>query len=137
MVHSAHFGTIQSTLVLIGLFYQLRLIRSILSTLVLFGLRWLYSVYSVLVGPNQSILFTSVLFGQFCQFRSYSVYFRPIQSILSTLYIFGPRKFYLVHSVHFGFIRSASVLSGPFSPLQSIFGPIQSTMVIFGLFCSL
>ena len=144
-----YFGPMQSTLV------HFSPITSILSTFVLFGQLW---SYSVLIRPLiRSILSTLVLFGSPRPIRSTSVLFAlwfylvlysPIWSILSTLTLFGPiyhhiglHQSYFVHSVHFGpirsslvlfvwlhFIRSTSVHSDNFSPFGSIWSTSMHSM---------
>ena len=95
LVHSIHIGPY-------SLYFGL--IRSIQSTLALFGPHWSYFV----------------LFSQFYPLWSYSVYY---------LY-FGSISSYSVQSAHFDPLQSYSdhlVLFGPFCPLC----PIQSTLLLF------
>ena len=69
--------------------------------------------HSVHFGPIRSILSTLILFGQFCPFRSYSVqsfHFSPIQSDLVKFGLFFPLRSYLVH------LRFYSVIFCPFGP---------------------
>jgi len=129
---SIHIGPIRSTLILFdsfcpfwstsilfGPFSPLSLIRSILSTLVLFGSHWSYSVHYVYFGPNLSI-------------HSYSVPFNPIQCKLVHYVLFTLLRSY---SVQFGPPYSHSVLFCPFSPI-CLFGPFVATSVQFGQFWS-
>ena len=150
-VHSSHTVPIRFTLILF------HLLRSIQSTLTLFGPHWSYSVH---FGPIRfhyvyfgSICFYSVNIGPILSILSTLIQFSPIQAIRSTLVLFGPfclLWFYSVHpilstfvptrsslvqSIQFGPIRSISVPFGPFCPLQSYsvhfipFGPIQSIQI--------
>ena len=141
--YSVQFNHIQSTLILFvsfcqfwstsilfGPFSPLSFIRSILSTLVLFGSHWSYSLHYVYFGPTLSI-------------HSYSVPFNPIQCKLVHYVLFSLLSSY---SVQFGPPYSHSVLFSPFSPILSIqsnlfiwsicvhFGPIWSILVNFGPF---
>ena len=143
-LYLVHFGPMQFTLV------HFSPITFILSTSVLFS--WLWS-YSVLIRPLiRSILSTLVLFSSLRPIRSYSVhfgsiqfysvYFSPIWSTLSTLILFGPIRSTLVYIGPISSILSTSVLFDPvwsysfdftlssvhsdnFSP----FGPVCSTSV--------
>ena len=94
---------------------------------VLLGPLWFYSVH---IGP---ILSTLILFCPFCPLRS-------------TLVLFCPLWSYSVYSVHIGLILSTLVLFSHISPIQSILftlihfsliQAIQSSLVLFGLFCQL
>ena len=107
-----YFGPIRSNL---STSVQVGSIRSIMSTLVLFGL------FS-LSGPNRSIL---VLFGPIC--LSYSVQFGHIRF---TLVLFGLIWSNSVDLVLFGLLRSIFFYSVQF-------GPIRSTLALFGPLCSL
>ena len=110
-----HFGSIWSTLVLLGPFIH---IGPILSTSVLFHPHWSYSVHSTLV-----------LFGSHLSYSVHSVNLGPIKS---TLVLFRPIWFY---SIHFGHIQSYLFLFGPYVH----FGPnlsIRSYSVHFGPPCS-
>ena len=122
-----HFGFVQSTLVLFGLVSPLDLI---LSTSVLFGPHWFYSVHFVHFGPLQS-------------YSDHSVHYSHIRPVLYTLFLFGPLLSYSIHYVHFGPIWSSLVLFGPicsysvhyihFVPNLSIrlFGQLQSYSIPF------
>ena len=117
--YSVHFGplcSIQSSLVYLVLFHQLRSISLIQSTL----------VHLVLFVPIQS---TSVLFGPLCvPIQSILVLFGPLCSIRSTsvlLVIFSPSSLIWSFLVHYGPIRSNLVILGPllsYSVLLVLFG---------------
>ena len=80
-VHSAHIDSIRSTLVLFcPLWLNSVHISSIRSTLVLFGLPQSYSGHSVHFGSIRSIFSTLVLFGLFSPLWSYSVHITSIRS---------------------------------------------------------
>ena len=85
LVHSVHFGSIWSTLVLFGPICPLGPIQL---TLVLFGPLWSYSVLFI---PTRSTLVHSILFISLSYYLVLLVSFGPILSI----------RFYFVHSVHF------------------------------------
>ena len=85
LVHSVHFGSIWSTLVLFGPICPLGPIQLIL---VLFGPLWSYSVLFI---PTRSTLVHSILFISLSYYLVLLVSFGPILSI----------RFYFVHSVHF------------------------------------
>ena len=110
-----HFGSIWSTLVLLGPFIH---IGPILSTSVLFHPHWSYSVHSTLV-----------LFGSHLSYSVHSVNLGPIKS---TLVLFHPIWSY---SIHFGHIQSYLFLFGPyvhFGPNLSIrsYSVHMSTLVL-------
>ena len=106
LVHFVHFGPLQYTLVLFSPHrsYSVLLnpIRSILSTLVLFGPLLLWS-YLVLFGPHWSYSVYSNNFGLLWSYSVHSFHFGPISSIRSNLVLFDPLCSTLVP---FGSIRS-------------------------------
>ena len=85
LVHSVHFDSIWSTLVLFGPICPLGPIQL---TLVLFGPLWSYSVLFI---PTRSTLVHSILFISLSYYLVLLVSFGPILSI----------RFYFVHSIHF------------------------------------
>ena len=92
-------------------------IRSILSSLVLFGLLWSYWVHLDHISP---MLSTSVLFGSFGSLWSYSVGIGPICS-------------YSVHYIHF--VPNLSIrLFGQLQSYSIPFVPIPSICVHFSSF---
>ena len=135
--YSVHIGPILSTLVLLSPhwsylvhylsysvhyvhFNPLGPIRSILSTLVLFGPLCPLQSYSVHIGPIRSSMSTSILFG-------------PFLSILSTPFLFGPLQSYSIHLVSISSILSIwSTLFHlvQFSPFD-YFDPFLSTSIYF------
>ena len=99
---------------------------------------WLYSVH---IG---SIMFTTVLFGLCYPLWSYSVHsvhFDPLQSYsgLDPLWSFCPLW---LHLVHFGPIQSTLLLFGPVCPRQSYLVPfypiclLRSNLIPFSPFYS-
>ena len=102
-VHSVHFDLLQSYL---SHSVHIGRIRSILFTLVLFGLFCPLLSYSVHISPNWSNPSTSVQYVHFSPIWSMSVLFRPFVLIQPRLVLFGPFVLfgtiwsYLVHLVH-------------------------------------
>ena len=99
------------------------LTQSIQSTLDLFDPHWSYSIH---FSPIRSILSTLVLFGPFYPLWSYSVHYVYFSSILSYSVHIGPIRSILSTLIDFNpiwVIRSTFVLFGPFCPLWFLFGP--------------
>ena len=99
------------------------------------GPLWFYLVHSVHFGYIRSIISTLILFGPLgvtqstlvllSLFWSHSVQSGPVWSHLVLLF----------HSVHFGLIQSTLVLFGPLWSNSDYFGLFQSTLVLFCQFC--